>query len=41
MGLDDVQRGILGAMGVGLILIGDAVTVLGGLMLLALAWPGS
>jgi hypothetical protein len=39
MGLDDdIQRGILGTLGVGLVLSGQPVAGIGGLLLIAFAW---
>jgi hypothetical protein len=39
MGLqDDIQRGILGALGIALVATGQLAGVLGGLVLIALAW---
>ena len=39
MGLeDDIQRGILATLGVGLVLTGELVGTVGGLVLIALAW---
>jgi hypothetical protein len=39
MGLeDDIQRGILGALGVALVVTGQPVGGIGGLLLIALAW---
>jgi hypothetical protein len=39
MELDDAQRAILGTVGAGLVLTGTLAGVLGGLLLIALAWP--
>jgi hypothetical protein len=35
---DDIQRGILAALGTGLVFTGQPVGVVGGLVLVALAW---